>query len=62
MNQYEFFKRVCLDEGGLLCGIDEIIVKLVEIRDIIEVTPTPEPEPTPEPTPEPCVEEKNLYL
>lgn len=34
-SQYEFFKNVCLDENGLLCGIQEVIDGLQNITNVV---------------------------
>ena len=30
-NQYDFYKNICLDENGLICGIEDIVKGLSDI-------------------------------
>ena len=34
-NQYNFFKNVCLDDNGLLCGIQDVINGLQNITTVV---------------------------
>lgn len=63
MSQYDFFKRIKVEEGGRLSGIDEIIYNLILIKELLNCLPTPTPEPTPEPTETPCIKDnEDLYV